>query len=63
MDQNKSFIQDPAKKMIHNRKLINSNFKEVKKLLTNNKDIDFKEFLFKKVVNPIDNNRYVFQKN
>ena len=63
MDQNKSFIQDPAKKMIHNRKLINSNFKEVKKLLTNNKDIDIKEFLFKKLVNPIDNNQYVFQKN
>jgi len=48
LDQSKSFMNDPGKKVIHNRKLINANFKEVKKLLTKNVDIDIKERIFKK---------------
>ena len=41
-DQSKSFLNEAGKKMIHNRKLINANFKEVKKLLTKNVDVDRK---------------------
>lgn len=48
-DQSKSFMTEPGKK-VQNRKLVNSNYKEVKKLLNSKQDVDFKDSLFKKVI-------------
>jgi hypothetical protein len=48
LDQSKSFVQDPSKGNVNNRKLMNANFKEVKKLLHKNVDID----IFKHLIKP-----------
>jgi hypothetical protein len=47
LEQSKSYVQDPSKNNLINRKLVNANFKEVKKFLNKNVDIDIFKHLLK----------------